>query len=99
MGNQDTSIFIPCECLTEGLGVDYYADDNHYYFSYWSRGFRTGKLPLWQRLRYAFHVLFTGTAFNDEIILNRKRANKLCEFLKNIEANKLESKYGQLPKS
>ena len=95
MGDKDKSLFIECECHGEGLAVDYDNDDGYYYFSYWSRGFRTGKLPFWQRLRYVLHVLLTGRPFNDELILNRGSANKLCSFLNKVEADKLESEYGK----
>jgi hypothetical protein len=97
--NHDKSIFIECECHSEGLGIDYDSDDGYYYFSYWSRGFRNGKLPFWQRLRYILHLAFTGKPFNDELVLNRDSSNKLCEFLKDIELNKLESEYGKSSKS
>ena len=97
--NECRSIFIKCECDGEGLGVDYDVDDAYYYFSYWSRGFRSGKLPFWQRVRYSFHLLFTGKPFNDELVLNRDSANKLCDFLKGIEMEKLESEYGKSSKN
>ena len=97
--SEDKSIFIECECHGEGLGVDYDFDDGYYYFSYWSRGFSTGKLSFWGRLRYILHLLLTGKPFNDELVLGRKRANELQEFLKDIEVNKLDSEYGKSTKS
>jgi hypothetical protein len=99
MSDKDQSLFIECQCHGEGLGIDYYADDNHYYFSYWSRGFRNGKLSFWQRLRYIFYVLFTGKPFNDELILDGGSANQLRSFLKDIDTKNLEEKYGESRKN
>ena len=75
------SIFIKCQCHGEGLGVDYDPDDDYYYFSYWSNGLSNKNLSWKERLRYCWHILRKGKAFNDEVILNKEDANKLMKFL------------------
>ena len=86
--NKDNSTFIKCECHGEGLGVDYFSDDDHYYFSYWGRGLSNKALSWKARLRYCWQVLYHGKAFEDEIILNAQATNKLCNWIISNEANK-----------
>jgi len=78
---EDRSIFIKCECEGEGMGVDYDAEDGFYYFSYWNRGFSNRKLPWKSRIRYCWHTLTKGKAFNDELLLSEKSVEELIDFL------------------
>ena len=94
--NKDKSIFIKCECQAEGLGVDYFADDSHYYFSYWKQGLSNKKLSWRAKIRYCWQVLRRGKAFEDEIILSSESANKLCNWIIGTEANKLLDKNGNV---
>jgi len=80
--------FIKCECHGEGMGIDYDAEDDYYYFSYWSYGLSNKKLSWKDRLRHCWHVLRKGKAFEDEIILNSKKANELCNWIMATESNK-----------
>jgi len=90
--NKDQSTFIKCECHLEGLGVDYFADDDHYYFSYWKQGLSNKKLSWKAKIRYCWQVLRHGKAFEDEVILSAESANKLCNWIIGTEANKLSDK-------
>ena len=77
------STFIKCACEGEGMGVDYDAEDNLYYFSYWSCGFSNKPLSWKDRIRYSWRAITKGRAFNDEVILNKDGANKLEDFIHN----------------
>ena len=79
--NADKSIFIKCECYGEGMGVDYDAGDNQYYFSYWSTGLSNKKLSWRERIRYCWNVLIKGKAFNDELILSQDSAEAVADFI------------------
>jgi hypothetical protein len=79
--SKDKSIFIKCECHGEGMGVDYDAEDGYYYFSYWKYGISNESLSWRDRLRYCWHVLTKGKAFNDEVVLTQESADKLIDFL------------------
>lgn len=79
--NKDRSIFIKCECHSEGMGVDYDAKDGYYYFSYWRSGLSNALLSWKERLRYCWIVLTKGKAFNDEVILGQDAVDELIDFL------------------
>jgi len=79
--SEDNSIFIKCECHSEGMGVDYDDEDNYYYFSYWKSGTSNALLSWRERLRHCWNVLTKGKAFNDEIILKHEATDKLIDFL------------------
>jgi len=77
----EDSVFIKCSCQGEGMGVDFEKEDNLFYFSYWSAGLTNKKLSIKERLRYSLHCLFTGKAFNDELVFTIDDAKKLNLFL------------------
>ena len=77
----DKSTFIKCSCGGEGMGVDYDAEDNLYYFSYWSYGLSNKPLSWKERLRHCWNVLSKGKAFNDQLILTKQEVIKLDNFL------------------
>ena len=77
----EDSIFIKCECQSEGLGIDYEREDQLFYLSFWSQGLSNQKLSLKDRLRYSFRCLFKGVAFNDQLVLSIDNAKHLNMFL------------------
>ena len=99
---KDKSIFIKCECEGEGMGVDYDAQDGLYYFSYWNRGFSSRKLALKSRIRYCWHTLTKGKAFNDEVLLSQDSVEELIDFLlgyKRLPKEKIDKLIETLNKS
>ena len=100
--DKDRSIFIKCECDSEGLGVDYDAEDGYYYFSYWRAGLSNTLLSWKERFRYCLNVLTKGKAFNDEIILKQEEVDELIDFLlgyKRISKKKMDKLIEALNKS
>lgn len=71
--------YINCECKTEGLLIE--QDDDHYVVSFLGSKKECFVLSWWNRARYIFKVLFTGRAYNDQIILSQANANTLVNFL------------------
>ena len=78
---EEDSIFIKCSCETEGMGVDFEPEENLFYFSYWSHGLSNKKLSIKDRIRYCLGCLFSGKAFNDELIFKIDDAKRLNSFL------------------
>ena len=78
---KDESIFIKCSCGSEGIGIDYDADDELYYFSVWSEGLSSKTLTIKERIRYCWRVITKGKAFNDQLILTKQEVIKLDNFL------------------
>jgi len=74
-------IFIKCECHGESLGIEYDAGDQYYYLSMWNRGFTNKILPWKERIRFCWHLLTKGKAFNDELILSQESVDILVNFL------------------
>lgn len=82
------SKFIECACHAEGMGIDYDEEDALYYFSYWSQGFSNKSLSIKDRIRYCWHVLRKGKAFEDEIVLDSAKVNELCSWILDNETDK-----------
>lgn len=81
MSDDKNFIFIRCECLGEGMGIDYYSEDGHYYFSYWNNYISNEKMSWKQRFRYCWQVLRHGKAFADDLILNQAHVDQLVDFV------------------
>lgn len=79
-------LFIKCECYSEGIEVQYYhedANDRGFYVNYWKYGIggRYSGVSLWDRLRFAWKLLFRGTLHGDQIILTTEDATKMKNYL------------------
>ena len=90
MSVSSKTFFLKCACGSEGLGVDYDADDELYYFSYWSCGLSNKKLDFKQRIRYCWNVLTKGKGFNDELVLRAEDTSKLINFLRTVQLENSE---------
>ena len=83
------------------MGVDYDSEDDYYYFSYWSWGLSNNLLSWKERVRYCWNVLTKGKAFNDEIMMSQKEADKLIDFLvgyKRLPKDKMDKLIKELNK-
>tara|TARA_B000000557_G_C20811171_1_gene460194 strand:+ start:117 stop:434 length:318 start_codon:yes stop_codon:yes gene_type:complete len=78
---KEEEIFIKCGCTAEGMGIEYDEQSDLFYFSYWSQGFKSGKLSFLQRLRYSWHCLRYGKPFSDELIITKDNASLIVEFI------------------
>lgn len=68
------------------------SNDKSYFLlelSMWAKGCSKKKVPIRDRLRYCFNILFTGTIYTDQIILGwnstKQLRNDLTDILKNYE--------------
>lgn len=71
-----------CSCAGEGVSVEK-SEKNLVYLSLWCRGQRPA-MNLLNRIKYCFHVLKTGYAWNDEIVLTDEAARMLARYLLSI---------------
>lgn len=78
---RDNEIFIKCKCSGEGMSVEHDPEDDTYYFAYWKSGFNPTDMDWRERLRYCWHVLRTGKAYTDELILSAEDVEELTKFL------------------
>ena len=74
---KEDHIFLLCECSSEGLFVEPYADD----FNFAVFRNYTYKNNLWCRIKYAWWHLRTGKKHNDQICLGRDKAQQLAKFI------------------
>jgi hypothetical protein len=84
MKNRDQEKFFKCSCHGEGMFVMKFHDEPQIYFSYWGQGFYPRRMTLWQRVRFACKVIWTGEAWEDEVILEPEEAEKLALWLNEL---------------
>ena len=80
------SLFVRCDCHSEGLETQYYREDENdkgFYVNYWKYGIegRYSGMSLLDRLKYACKILFKGTLHGDQIILEVDKAEKMRDYL------------------
>tara|TARA_B100001057_G_scaffold499861_1_gene612183 strand:+ start:773 stop:1108 length:336 start_codon:yes stop_codon:yes gene_type:complete len=81
-----TSLFIKCECYSEGIELQYYHEDDTdkgFYVNYWKYGIngRYSEVSWWDRIRFAWKLLRKGTLHGDQIILSIKDAHLMKQYL------------------
>ena len=94
MGNPQTdwkdkenaeSLFLTCDCHSEGVEIQYYHEDNNdcgYYLNFWKYGISQRSYSGWiDRIKFAFKLLINGTLHGDQIILSKKSASKLSDYI------------------
>tara|TARA_B100001093_G_scaffold57489_1_gene48596 strand:+ start:1663 stop:1980 length:318 start_codon:yes stop_codon:yes gene_type:complete len=84
--NNAEPLYVKCDCYTEGLEVQYFNEDKTdkgFYVNYWKYGIqsRYAGVSLWDRVRFAFKLLFRGTLHGDQIIISNKNAKKIKSYL------------------
>ena len=78
---KNKEMFIRSECCTEALNVTYDEEDDVTMLAFWSWG-RGDNITLWKwRLYHIWHIIKTGTPYNDEIILNSTGRKLLIQAL------------------
>jgi hypothetical protein len=74
--------YIACSCGTEGLYLIKYNDEDDVYLSIWQMGYnKNNKLSWYQRLRYVWKIISTGTPYNDQIVLDNDACKKIVDFI------------------
>jgi hypothetical protein len=78
----DTQLHLECECHCHELHVerdDLLGDTPVWYFSFWAHGY-TKQHWSW-RWTQAFHTIWTGKPYGDEIIATREQLTELSEYI------------------
>ena len=80
-------IYVKCSCYGEGIYVKYEQEDKLYYLSFFSLGYRAGKLSIIDRIRWVWQIFKNGKPFDDQVVLNKNEAKNLADFIrsKNID--------------
>jgi len=82
--DKTTSVFVPCDCKSEVLYIEYdhehkIADLSIYYLPY------SRSLSLWQKLRYIWQVLVHSKPYSDQLVLTYSQLKELKRFLVEID--------------
>lgn len=77
----DDKIYVDCGCYTEGVCVEADVDNKEFSFAYFKIGFDSGKLTLWNKLRYIWNVVSTGQPYVDMAILPATKALEISNFI------------------
>ena len=74
-------LYLECDCHNEIIRVERHGKE--FWFSFWQAGFCSKeKYRMVDRIRLAFKILKTGTAYTDMVILSKDQIEKLNIFLK-----------------
>ncbi len=90
--------FYECECSTEGIMISYEHDEEgclpQVDLAFFQHGF-VGRHPLglWERFRWAWHLIKTGFPYLDGIILDQATAEELAGDL--LKFSKKKYKFGE----
>ncbi len=79
--------FVLCDCGSEGIFIEHLKEYDDTYLSIFSHGFRKAPwcMSMRDRLRSAWHILRTGSAYGDQICLNNISRMALIDALKSME--------------
>lgn len=82
--NTSDKVIVECDCGTHLLRTEF--DDNLFSIAFYTYG--NGGTNIWSRIKYAFIHIFTGRVYSDQMIINKKEAKKLVEFInEKLETN------------
>ena len=80
------TLFIPCDCRSEILCVEYDHELKMADFAiYHNKSAFSFKMSLWQRLRYCWQVLWYKKLYADMITLDNKQLKDLQSFLQTLD--------------
>ena len=81
---ENNELYIKCDCGSEIINLAKDPDLNEFYLSIYR--YKYLKPGLKHRLHHCWHILKTGSPYEDEIIINEKTAKEIIKFLnKNIK--------------
>lgn len=78
----NNTLWLICDCQSEGLYIEKDEESNLFNFSIWIRGVEPQSYPWRVRWRLVWRILTGKPPYTDEIILNFEKIIDLCEFLK-----------------
>jgi len=78
------SIFIECDCYSEGIKLSYESKDKMLNISIYQRGLKPRSKTISEKLRWVWHILKNDVPYDDEVILNLKKIKKIKSFLNSI---------------
>jgi hypothetical protein len=94
---KETKEYIECDCGTEILQLtlitgnantteskEYFID---FYIALYTYGYYAHKYPILKRLKYIWHLIKTGEAHSDQVILNSEEFQKLKKFINSINVS------------
>jgi len=81
MEDKDEKIFIECDCFSEGIMLETWAEDKQLCISIWKRGIHPQKRGWSYRLKYIWQILRGKELYSDEIILNNEKSAKVRDWL------------------
>tara|TARA_B100000676_G_C18029507_1_gene817735 strand:+ start:537 stop:872 length:336 start_codon:yes stop_codon:yes gene_type:complete len=81
-----TPLFMKCDCHSEGIEVQYYREDDKdrgFYVNYWKYGIesRYSDMGIWDKLKYAWKILRTGTLHGDQVMITVDKAKEFSSYL------------------
>ena len=79
--NSTSEQFIKCACDSEGIHLEYDKEIKSFYLSLWKFNYNPTGLSWKQKAKYIWRLLTKGEAWGHDIVLNKKSANKLVEFI------------------
>jgi len=74
-------LYVMCDCYSHGLYVIHSEEDDAFYLNLYELSLNGRKFSLWERLRWAFHILWKGHPFTDFLIIQKPKAKELAQFL------------------
>lgn len=84
--DSNTTIFVPCNCKNEILTIEYDHTLNIADLAIYSSHLSFSRtLSLWQKIKYAFAVLFGKNIHSDQITLDSSQLTELKKFLHTID--------------
>ena len=82
--NDETSLFLICDCHEHGLLVEKFPDEEEVCLSLFERGLKGRKLSFTEKLRWCWQIFRYGNPWSDYIILSTENQKQLKDFLNKI---------------
>ncbi len=77
--------FIKCECHEHVMGLMKFEDEPLVYLQIYEAGFNANnKLSFWQRLRFCWKTIITGTPYEDQMVLGQNSIRELVDVLNEL---------------
>jgi hypothetical protein len=76
-------LLIACQCKSEVISFISFPEDGDVYVSLYSHYYTNNNLNLKQRLKYVWHVLKTGKAHTDQIVLSKENTKTIADWINN----------------
>lgn len=78
----EKSIFLKCDCHTEGVEMEHDSEYNQYYLAFWGSGFGNNKKHSFlKRCKFAWTLITKGTLYTDMVVLDETKASELADFI------------------